>query len=110
MSSSPQTKPPGMITIKSTHVDDSLSPLDVSVDYWTIVGPSTDPQKDKKDAIRTIKSSLKSNIQIITITRQSAINFDGKISSTLTMTYVTREKKQKSKKNISVASEHFIVI
>lgn len=93
MSSSPQTK----TTMKTTHADDSFSPLDVSVDYWTIVGPSSDPQKDKKDAVRTIKSSLKSNIQILTITRQSATNFDGKFSSPLTMTYITREKKQKSK-------------
>jgi len=91
MSSSPQTK----TTMKTSHADDSFSPLDVSVDYWTIVGPSSDPQKDKKDAVRTIKSSLKSNIQILTITRQTATNFDGKFSSPLTMTYITREKKQK---------------
>jgi hypothetical protein len=78
--------------MKSSHPDDSTSPFDVSVDYWTII----DNQKEKKDGLRTIKSSLKSNIRILTITRQATINFDGKISSPLTMTYVTREKKQKS--------------
>lgn len=96
ISSSPQTKTT-MFPMKSAHPDESLSQLDVSVDYWTIVGPSNDPQKEKKEGGRTIKSSLKSNIRILTITRQPTMNFDGKISSPLTMTYVTREKKQKSK-------------
>ena len=83
--------------MKSSHPDESSSPFDISVDYWTIVGNNNDHQKEKKEGIRTIKSSLKSNIRMLTITRQAQINFDGKISSPLTMTYVTREKKQKSK-------------
>lgn len=78
--------------MKSSHPDDSIFPFDISVDYWTIV----DNSKEKKDGLRTIKSSLKSNIRMLTITRQARINLDGKISSPLTMTYVTREKKQKS--------------
>lgn len=77
--------------IKTTHSDESSSPFDISVDYWTII----DNPKEKKDAFRTIKSSLKSNIRLLTITRQATINFDGKLASPLTMTYVTREKKQK---------------
>jgi hypothetical protein len=47
--------------------------------------------------MRTIKSTLKSNIRVLTITRQPTMNSDGKISPSLTMTFVTREKKQKSK-------------
>jgi len=88
--------------IKTSHTDESTSssPFDISVDYWTII----DNQKEKKDGIRTIKSSLKSNIRILTITRQATINFDGKISSPLTMTYVTREKKQKSMLKIYIIS------
>ena len=96
LASSPQTK----ITtsfLRTTNTDDFPLPLDVSVDYWTIVGHPNDQQKDKKEGFRTIKSSLKSNIRILTITRQPTLSFDGKISSPLTMTYVTREKKQKSK-------------
>jgi hypothetical protein len=69
--------------------ESSTSPGDVSVDYWTII----ENQKEK----RTIKSSLKSNVRVLTITRQTAMNIDGKISPSLTMTFVTREKKQKSK-------------
>ena len=80
--------------MKSSHVDESTSPYDISVDYWFVNTTNNDNQKEKKDGIRTIKSSLKSNIRILTITRQA---IDGKISSPLTMTYVTREKKQKSK-------------
>jgi hypothetical protein len=94
------SSPPSKMTntlIKSSHPDESSSPFDISVDYWTIVGNNHDHQKEKKDGIRTIKSSLKSNIRMLTITRQAQINVDGKISSPLTMTYVTREKKQKSK-------------
>ncbi|CAF2046493.1 unnamed protein product [Rotaria magnacalcarata] len=94
--SSPQLKITNAI-IKSSHGDESISPFDISVDYWTIVGNNNDNQKDKKDGMRTIKSSLKSNIRILTITRQATTNLDGKVSSPLTMTYVTREKKQKSK-------------
>ena len=75
-----------------------MSPVDVSVDYWTII----DNQKEKKDGIRTIKSSLKSNIRALTITRQPAIHSDGKISPSLTMTFVTREKKQKSKNQLEI--------
>jgi hypothetical protein len=92
------SSPPTKITnslIKTSHTDDSTSPFDISVDYWTII----DNSKEKKDGLRTIKSSLKSNIRILTITRQATMNIDGKISSPLTMTYVTREKKQKSKLN-----------
>ncbi|CAF0761314.1 unnamed protein product [Rotaria sp. Silwood1] len=102
LTTSPQSKITNTL-IKSSHTDETTSPFDISVDYWTIVGNTTttnnnnDNQKEKKDGIRTIKSSLKSNIRILTITRQATINFDGKISSPLTMTYVTREKKQKSK-------------
>lgn len=93
LSSSPQSKMTSRI-IKSSHSDESSTvPVDVSVDYWTII----DNQKEKKDGIRTIKSSLKSNIRVLTITRQLAANSDEKISPSLTMTYVTREKKQKSK-------------
>lgn len=88
---SPQSKIPNSL-IKTSHTEESTSPFDISVDYWTII----DNQKEKKDGLRTIKSSLKSNIRMLTITRQAAINIDGKISSPLTMTYVTREKKQKS--------------
>ncbi|CAF3542862.1 unnamed protein product [Rotaria socialis] len=95
--SSPQLKITNIIT-KSSHGDESISPFDISVDYWTIVSNNNDNQKDKKDGIRTIKSSLKSNIRILTITRQATTNLDGKVSSPLTMTYVTREKKQKSKR------------
>lgn len=77
----------------STKLDESsTSPGDVSVDYWTII----DQQKEKKDGLRTIKSSLKSNIRVLTITRQAMMNTDGKISPSLTMTFVTGEKKQKS--------------
>jgi hypothetical protein len=92
------TSPPSKITnslMRTSHNDDSTSPFDISVDYWTII----DNPKEKKDGLRTIKSSLKSNIRILTITRQATMNIDGKISSPLTMTYVTREKKQKSKLN-----------
>jgi hypothetical protein len=88
------TSPPSKITnslMRTSHNDDSTSPFDISVDYWTII----DNPKEKKDGLRTIKSSLKSNIRILTITRQATMNIDGKISSPLTMTYVTREKKQK---------------
>lgn len=56
-----------------------------------------DNQKERKDGIRTIKSSLKSNIRVLTITRQTIMNSDGKISPSLTMTFITQEKKQKSK-------------
>ncbi len=92
LTSSPQSKFSNNL-IKTSHTDElTSSPFDISVDYWTII----DNQKEKKDGLRTIKSSLKSNIRILTITRQATINFDGKISSSLTMTYVTREKKQKS--------------
>jgi len=52
-------------------------------------------KKKKKDGIRTIKSTLKSNIRVLAITRQPTMNCDGKISPSLTMTFVTREKKQK---------------
>ncbi|CAF3351472.1 unnamed protein product [Rotaria sp. Silwood1] len=91
LSSSPQSKIANQL-IKNSHTDEpSTSPVDVSVDYWTIV----DNQKEKKDGIRTIKSSLKSNIRVLTITRQLIMNSDEKISPSLTMTYVTREKKQK---------------
>jgi hypothetical protein len=93
------SSPPSKITnslMKSSHADDSTFAFDISVDYWTII----DNPKEKKDGLRTIKSSLKSNnIRILTITRQATMNIDGKISSPLTMTYVTREKKQKSKSN-----------
>ena len=93
------SSPPSKITnslMKSSHNDDSTFAFDISVDYWTII----DNPKEKKDGLRTIKSSLKSNnIRILTITRQATMNIDGKISSPLTMTYVTREKKQKSKSN-----------
>ena len=65
----------------------------MEVDYWTII----DSQKEKKDGLRTIKSSLKSNIRVLTITRQPTMNSEGKISPSLTMTFVTQEKKQKSK-------------
>lgn len=61
------------------------------------MGNNNDSQKERKDGTRTIKSSLKSNVRILTVTRQATVNFDGKVSSPLTMTYVTREKKQKSK-------------
>lgn len=84
--------------MKTSHPDDSTSPFDISVDYWTIV----DHPKEKKESMRTIKSSLKSNLRMLTITRQGQINLDGKISSPLTMTYVTREKKQKSKFNLQL--------
>jgi hypothetical protein len=94
--------------IKNSHTDESTSPYDISVDYWTIIGNNNDNQKEKKDGIRTIKSSLKSNIRLLTITRQATINFDGKISSPLTMTYVTREKKQKSKFE-KFSLNHFIM-
>ncbi|CAF2375695.1 unnamed protein product [Rotaria sp. Silwood2] len=91
LSSSPQSKIANQL-IKNSHTDEpSTSPVDVSVDYWTII----DNQKEKKDGIRTIKSSLKSNIRVLTITRQLIMNSDDKISPSLTMTYVTREKKQK---------------
>ena len=80
---------------KITHSDESSNSAgEVSVDYWTII----DQQKEKKDGLRTIKSSLKSNIRVLTITRQAMMNSDGKISPSLTMTFVTGEKKQKSKK------------
>ena len=93
LTNSPQTKIANSL-IKNSHFDELLtSPVDVSVDYWTII----DNQKEKKDGIRTIKSSLKSNIRVLTITRQPNINSEGKISSSLTMTFLTREKKQKSK-------------
>lgn len=82
---------------KATNNPTSSSPFDISVDYWTIL----DNSKEKKDGTRTIKSSLKSNIRMLTITRQARINLDGKIFSPLTMTYVTREKKQKSKSNLN---------
>ena len=89
---SPQSK----FSNKILHVDESSTlPGDVSVDYWTII----DHQKEKKDGVRTIKSSLKSNIRVLTITRQATMNSDGKISPSLTMTFVTGEKKQKSKGN-----------
>lgn len=94
------SSPPPKITsnfMRISHTDESTSPFDISVDYWTIIGNNSDNQKEKKDGIRTIKSSLKSNIRILTVTRQATINFDGKNSSPLTMTYVTSEKKQKSK-------------
>jgi hypothetical protein len=85
ISNSPQSK-----LMKISQSDESsTSPGDVSVDYWIII----DNQKEK----RTIKSSLKSNIRVLTITRQAAMNPEGKISPSLTMTFVTREKKQKSK-------------
>ncbi|CAF1015127.1 unnamed protein product [Rotaria sordida] len=91
LSSSPQSKIANQL-IKNSHTDEpSTLPVDVSVDYWTII----DNQKEKKDGIRTIKSSLKSNIRVLTITRQLIMNSDGKISSSFTMTYVTHEKKQK---------------
>ncbi|CAF0812884.1 unnamed protein product [Adineta steineri] len=96
MSTSPQSKITNSL-IKTSHIDESTSPYDITVDYWTIIGNNNDNQKEKKEGIRTIKSSLKSNIRLLTITRQAIINVDGKISSPLTMTYVTREKKQKSK-------------
>lgn len=87
---SPQSK----LSTKLGHIDESsTSPGDVSVDYWTIM----DQQKEKKDGVRTIKSSLKSNIRVLTITRQAMMNVEGKISPSLTMTFVTGEKKQKSK-------------
>ena len=93
LSNSPQSKIANSL-IKHSHADElSASPVDVSVDYWTIIGN----QKEKKDGVRTIKSSLKSNIRVLTITRQLTMNSDGKISPSLTMTFVTREKKQKSK-------------
>lgn len=94
------SSPPLRITnslIRTSHADELVSPFDVSVDYWTIVGNHNDNQKDKKDGTRTIKSSLKSNIRVLTITRQATSTFDGKTSSPLTMTYITKEKKQKSK-------------
>jgi hypothetical protein len=96
LASSPQSKFSNSL-MRSSHPDDSVTPLDVAVDYWTIVGPNTEHQKDKKDVARTIKSSLKSNIRILTVTRKPTVHPDGKGSSPLTMTYVTREKKQKSK-------------
>lgn len=96
---SPQSKLTSSF-IRASHNDDSSSQLDVSVDYWTILGQTNnDSQKEKKEGFRTIKSSLKSNVRLLTITRHPTISFDGKISSPLTMTYVNREKKQKSKKN-----------
>ena len=93
---SPQPKAASSGAMKSPHTDESISPFDVSVDYWTIIGQQNDNPKEKKDGVRTIKSSLKSNIRILTITRQATVNIDGKLSSPLTMTYVTQEKKQKS--------------
>lgn len=88
---SPQSK----YSNKTAHLDESSATAgEVSVDYWTII----DQQKEKKDGLRTIKSSLKSNIRVLTITRQAMMNSDGKISPSLTMTFVTGEKKQKSKK------------
>ena len=91
-SNSPQSKIATSL-IKNSHIDEFLSPVDVSVDYWTII----DNHKDKKDGLRTVKSSLKSNIRVLTITRQPTMNSEGKISPSLTMTFITREKKQKSK-------------
>ncbi|CAM2701134.1 unnamed protein product [Rotaria socialis] len=95
LSSSPPSKTTNK-SIKSSYAADepSPSPVDVSVDYWTII----DSQKEKRDGIRTIKSSLKSNIRVLTITRQLTMNSDGNMSPSLTMTYVTREKKQKMMK------------
>ncbi|UJR10473.1 hypothetical protein I4U23_014677 [Adineta vaga] len=88
---SPQAKLTNNL-IKTFGTDDfSTSPFDLSIDYWT----SVDNQKDKKDGMRTIKSSLKSNMRVLTITRQSEMTIDGKISPSLTMTYITREKRQK---------------
>ncbi|CAF2381474.1 unnamed protein product [Rotaria sp. Silwood2] len=69
LTSSPQSKITNTL-IKSSHTDESTSPFDISVDYWTIIG-NNDNQKEKKDGIRTIKSSLKSNVRILTITRQA---------------------------------------
>ena len=90
---SPQSKLMSNMIKTSTMDDSSLLPFDLSIDYWTII----DNQKDKKDGVRTIKSSLKANIHVLTITRQSDTTVDGKISPSLTMTYITREKRQKSK-------------
>jgi hypothetical protein len=96
ISASPQSKITSSF-MRTSHTEESASPYDISVDYWTIIGNNSDNQKEKKEATRTIKASLKSNIRMLTITRQATINADGKISSSLTMTYITREKKQKSK-------------
>lgn len=95
LSTSPQSKINNHNKIlKNSNADESSTlPLDVAVDYWTII----DNQKEKREGIRTIKSSLKSNIRVLTITRQLTINSDGSTPPPLTMTYVTREKKQKSK-------------
>lgn len=94
LSNSPQSKITNNLLNKSSHPDESLTSAgDVTVDYWTII----DAQKEKKDGIRTIKSSLKSNIRMLTITRQRTTNTEGKISPSLKMTYVTKEKKLKSK-------------
>ncbi|CAF1542700.1 unnamed protein product [Rotaria magnacalcarata] len=95
LSSSPSSKTTNK-SMKSSYAADepSSSPVDVSVDYWTII----DGQKEKRDGIRTIKSSLKSNIRVLTITRQLTMNSDGNMSPSLTMTYVTSEKKQKMMK------------
>ncbi|CAF1224493.1 unnamed protein product [Rotaria sordida] len=96
LSSSPQSKIANQL-IKNSHTDEpSRLPVDVSVDYWTII----DNQKEKKDGIRTIKSSLKSNIRVLTITRQLTMNSDGKISSSFTVTYVTLMKFGKKLKDI----------
>ncbi|CAF4360729.1 unnamed protein product, partial [Rotaria magnacalcarata] len=71
LSSSPSSKTTNK-SMKSSYAADepSSSPVDVSVDYWTII----DGQKEKRDGIRTIKSSLKSNIRVLTITRQLTMN------------------------------------
>ncbi|CAF0993592.1 unnamed protein product [Adineta ricciae] len=106
MSTSPQSKITSSL-IRSAHPDESTSPYDISVDYWTIVG-NNDNQKEKREGMRTIKSSLKSNIRWLTITRQATINFDGKISSPLTMTYITREKKQKKLNSDSIDALVFV--
>ncbi|CAF1538563.1 unnamed protein product [Adineta ricciae] len=88
---SPQSKLMSNLIKTSATDDSSALPFDLSIDYWTII----DNQKDKKDGVRTIKSSLKANIHVLTITRQSETTNDGKISPALTMTYITREKRQK---------------
>ncbi|CAF0850023.1 unnamed protein product [Didymodactylos carnosus] len=113
--SPPQSPPPPLSTIhhikgggdtnillNDTLTERQLDPqsqINVQVDYWTSIGMTQQGGgggdiSSKKEG-RTIKSSLKSNIRVLTVTRKPVMQNEGKMAGLLTMTFITREKKQK---------------
>lgn len=71
-------------------------PLELQIDYWPLIKVGDTKEKTSSKSQEQIKNSIKSSFRNIQVWRLPPYPQTGEISNGLTVSYATKEKKQKS--------------